>query len=109
MFNFFKSPVRRAIDAHIANRIKNAEIAYKSEVKNAEQTLANKKSVALAEFHKSIKVMNADHQTRKSQILNKRVADIFRGLFPTEVGHSNGTDEAIRTGGTLAAAPTTHE
>lgn len=76
----FGSPIRRELNKIISNRIRNAEIAFRAEQKTlheqkkqAEKALFEK----LKDEHKSIK---ENHETRKQEVLTKRVNDILRTI-----------------------------
>lgn len=77
MWYFFGSPIRREVMRIINNRIRNAEIAYKAEIKTMNQQKHAKLQAYLKEFQANLKTLRAEWDTRKKELLDKRVGDIL--------------------------------
>ena len=77
MLSIFGSPIRKAIKKTLDNRIKNAEVAYKAEMKNLNDN--HKKSVKqeVVEHKRKLLIMDAERYNRQDEILQKRVKDII--------------------------------
>lgn len=80
MLNFFKSPVRRAIEKYLENRIKTHESAYKAEVANVEKNAEAEVAKIKNEYLATLTQVDINAENRKHEILEKRVKDIFANI-----------------------------
>lgn len=74
---FFQSSVRSEVMKVINNRIKNAEIAYKAEVKDLKKQHNSRLAQIMKDVADTLQKLRAEYVARKNEILQKRVADIL--------------------------------